>query len=94
MGYNSVFLHTAHKFVKLLSNTPAKSISSQRCALWESTLLARNVVVTSDRVNQATGLIGQGQLHDYSDSIIPEKGHRVSAEPLEEAAALFVDGSS
>ncbi|CAM4686428.1 unnamed protein product [Leuciscus chuanchicus] len=95
--HQKVILHTRHQILKLLTNTHLGSISNQRRAKWEATLLNKNVEIqidTESAINPASLLPDEGAVHNCARLIETDSQSPLQSEPLSDAMNLFVDGSS
>ncbi|XP_052009397.1 uncharacterized protein LOC127662307 isoform X2 [Xyrauchen texanus] len=95
--HQKVILHTRHQILKLLTNTRLGSISNQRRAKWETTLLSKNVDINIDiesAINPASLLPEEGTAHNCARLIETDSQSPLQSEPLSDAMKLFVDGSS
>jgi len=95
--HQKVILHTRHQILKLLTNTRLGSISNQRRAKWEATLLSKNVEIQIDietAINPASLLPDEGTVHNCARLIDTDCQSPLQSEPLADAMNLFVDGSS
>ncbi|KAL0167261.1 hypothetical protein M9458_039105, partial [Cirrhinus mrigala] len=97
VAHQKVILHTRHQILKLLTNTRLGSISNQRRAKWEATLLSKNVDIQIDAentINPASLLPDEGTAHNCAQLIEEDTRSLLGTDPLPHAMRLFVDGSS
>lgn len=97
VAHQKVVLHTRHQILKLLTNTRLGSISNQRRAKWETTLLSKNVEIKIDcetAINPASLLPDEGTAHNCVQLLEEDSQSPLHSEPLPNAMNLFVDGSS